>query len=75
MKPIKHVTCKVFPPTGGAGLAQVFHAPNGHHFQDDGVRDITNRMADVIEKTYPGVDYRMIEVGRGQFNFVPIVEG
>jgi hypothetical protein len=73
MARIKSITVKIFPPRDSKEKLYVktHTAPARRIFLDDGVDDLLKQYADYIEKRWPGVDYKLVNVGPRAYNFVP----
>lgn len=71
MDRIKQLTIKVFPPNGSKPGVKTHRAPKGKVFIEEGITDILTQYAEHIEKTWPDVSFRMIQIGKHAYNFLP----
>lgn len=71
-KPLKQIRVKLFTP-GNKSFKTVFlKAPNGRIFTPDGELMVLQRVAAQLEQAFPFEMFDMIQVGRGEYNFVHI---
>jgi hypothetical protein len=71
-KPIKQIEIKIFLPGGKRRRRLLMLAAADRHFTEDGIQNYLGRMAAKVEHELPGIEYRMIELGGGRYNFVPV---
>lgn len=69
-KSLKSITLKVILIVGRQPRVTRLRAPSGNAFHEKGLQDILEQFARSLEREYPIKDFRMVEVGRGIFNFV-----
>jgi len=70
-RPLKRVTVKVLCPDGRM-VKKILRCPPGRHVNDAGIEKLLDQFAESIEKDFPGVDYKLVELAEaGCFNFVP----
>lgn len=68
-KPLKKLVIKVFNRNNKEAKTHHITADNGRHFVGDG-QAYLERFAEQIEQQWPDDEYKLVEVGKGQFNFV-----
>jgi hypothetical protein len=66
----KIIRIKIFDPGNNKHKVYIFRAPNGRSFIEAGVEDILGKVVAEVEKMYPEHDYRMVQVGRADYNFL-----
>lgn len=47
-----------------------FHASPGCSFKENHIESAVEDFINYLDKSYPGVDFRMVKVGPGKFNFI-----
>jgi len=73
----KSIKCKIFLPFGKGFHVRLFHSPKGGHFTEDSLDELLDKMADAMETTAPGHEYRVVDVSdrsQARFNFVWVRE-
>jgi hypothetical protein len=66
----KILRIKLFEPGNKKHKVYVFRAGKSRHFAERGVEDILGKVVAEIEKMYPHREYSMVQVGRGDYNFM-----
>lgn len=66
---LKRVVFRVFPAAGPAQTVQKI-APPGRGFSEADIDALLDDFASLLDVTFPRHDFRMAEVGGGQFNFI-----
>lgn len=73
---IKHITARVIAAEFDADAVKaertVFRAPPGKLYVESTREQIVERVVNYLDRKYPAIDFRMVEVGPTQINFVPI---
>ncbi|MGH9780336.1 MAG: hypothetical protein ACRD33_00835 [Candidatus Acidiferrales bacterium] len=64
------IRVKIFGPENGEPRRHRFRAGNGHIFTEEGVASVLEHVGNHLEQKFPGQDFRMVEIGEGEFNFV-----
>lgn len=64
------VIIKIFGPDGKCSK-RISRPAKGCVYTEDTVDKILEATADVIEKLFPGVEFRMVQVGASAYNFIP----
>lgn len=67
---VKAVTVKVFEPGNKKYFRMVQRAPKKQGYTPEGVSKILVKTADVIERQWPGQEFRLVVIGPAAFNFV-----
>jgi hypothetical protein len=67
---MRRITLKVFTHSG-EWEPYVFSAPKGHEFSRAGAEDLVGRFRGHVEEKFPGQIFRVVYVGRGQYNVIP----
>jgi hypothetical protein len=80
MKNVKRVKVKIFQPASVSPTGEVlewekprvriYQTLPGKRMDDGAFEDICEKVADEIDKEFPSYDFRLVKVGRGEFNFV-----
>ena len=68
-KPLKKIVIKVFNRNNEAAKTHHITADNGRHFVGDG-QVYLERFAEQIEQQWPEDEYKLVDLGKGHFNFV-----
>lgn len=66
----KLVIVRVFNIGNKGSYVTRHRARPGHGISEEAIDKRLEQVADQIEKRFPGHEYRMVEVGEAQFNFV-----
>jgi len=69
-RPLKQIKIRIIPAEGHAEDKQTFHAPPGRHYTDESIEHVVEKVIEHLDKKYPWWEFRMVKVGRGQYNFV-----
>ena len=69
-RPLKQITIRIIPAEGHAEDKQVFHAPPGRHYTPESEEHAVELVVEHLDRKYPWWNFRMVKVGRGQYNFV-----
>lgn len=64
----KKVTLKVI--IGKERIVREYKTPNGKQWTSDGENNLLKSQTDLLEQRFPDHDFRMIEIGPHQFNFI-----
>lgn len=67
----RRISISVIAPDCSKRFRKVTEAPNGQSFTQQAVDELLAKTAENIEREFPEHDYRMVCVGKGQYNFVP----
>jgi len=67
---IKHIAVRVIPAEGHRGDKYTFRAPPGRVYMEDSREKVIEHVIDYLDKKYPYWDFRIVEVGATQVNFV-----
>lgn len=68
----KSVTIKVLSPDPkGRAFTRVFRADKGCEYTIDGALNLAHAFKDALEKEAGGLIFRVVKLGRGEFNLVP----
>ena len=73
----KSIKCRIFLPFGKGSQVRLFHAPRERHFTEESIDDLLDKMADALEATAPGHEYRIVDISarsQARFNFVWVRE-
>jgi hypothetical protein len=72
---IKHITVRVIAAEFDADAVKaertVFRAPPGKVYVESTREQIIERVVNYLDKKYPTIDFRMVDVDATQINFVP----
>jgi len=72
---IKHFTVRIIAAEFDADAVKadrtVFRAPPGKVYVESTREQIIERVVNYLDKKYPAIDFRMVEVDATQINFVP----
>jgi hypothetical protein len=66
----KILRIKLFEPGNKKHKVYIFRAGDGRHFAERGAEDILGKVVAEIEKMYPEHEYAMVQVGKGDYNFM-----
>lgn len=66
----KTIRVKIFDLENKKFQLVVKKAPPNKQFTDDGINNFLTQTANYLEKTFPNAEYRLVELGRNQFNFI-----
>lgn len=66
----KCVTVRIFSPGNKKWGTRRHYAPPGRAITEQGVTEILDREATLVEKTFPQHEYRLVKLGPNRFNFV-----
>jgi hypothetical protein len=66
---IKRVTCKLFLPNHKP-IVKKWRAPAGQQFPQAVVDRIVENLIEDLDKSFPREDFRMVQIGPTEFNFV-----
>lgn len=69
-KALKRATVRIQHPKTMKLTTSVLAAGNGKAYTTDGLHDMMVMIAGDIEKAYAEYEYELIDLGRGQFNFM-----
>lgn len=69
---IRSLKVKVFRVGNKGFVVQTNHAGQKKHFTADGIEKMLAQYAEQIEKNMPNEEYKLVQVGRGEFNFVHV---
>ena len=70
-RPLKTFVVRIVPKVGeGAEEKRTFHAPSGRHWTEENVEETFEKVVDYLDRKYPAWEFRMVNVGNGQVNFV-----
>src|SRR3954462_12829587 len=69
-KYIKTLTVKVFAPENKISKTNRFFAGMKKAWSEDGINEVLGKMAEDLEKLYPGHEYRLVQIAADTFNFV-----
>ncbi len=61
---------QIFGPENGPVKRHKFTAGAGRVFTEDGITAVLEHVGNHLEQKFPGQDFRMIELGESEFNFV-----
>jgi hypothetical protein len=67
---IKHITVRVIPAEGHAEDKFTFRAPPGKQWNDLSREQIVEKVIEHLDKKYPFWNFRKVDVGPTQMNFV-----
>jgi hypothetical protein len=67
---IKSIRIKIFEPGNRKHKVYMFRAGKQRHFVEAGVTDILAKVAEEVEKMHPEHEYGMVQVGKGDYNFL-----
>src|SRR6266496_911305 len=67
---MRRITLKVFTHSG-EWEPVIFRAPRGQQFSQAGAAHLVSRLMGTVEEKFPGQIFRVVYVGRGQYNVIP----
>ena len=70
MRELKLIKVRIILPEGHATQKVDFHAPPGRHYDDGSEAQAIEKVIDYLDEKYLYWNFRMVRVGRGQYNFV-----
>ena len=66
----RKVTLKVFPPLGEKMRSVTHRAQPGRCYIPEEIEQMTDDLAEHLDKNFPDMEFRMVEVAPNAFNFV-----
>ena len=60
----------ILPSHWRRNRGHTFHAGPGREFKDSHIESCIEDFTNYLDRVYPGVDFRMVKVGPGKFNFI-----
>jgi hypothetical protein len=66
----RSVTVRVFNVGNDGKTTRKFFANPGHGFNEEGIDNLLEKVADDLERRLPNEQYSLVQVGPASFNFV-----